>query len=209
MFFKPCNQRNANAVKTSEFCSCYISNLTQLDDREKSVFIFEQWNSILVYPVHVFLFISTYLTTISITYLTFPNFSYLKKKNNSYVSLRTTRRRPHTTFKKHCMSSKFQSVNWIFHHHPVRQEAMWPLIVLFYSRGIVRLYTVEFRPLMAPLSIHRMTDERILGAGKMVNWHGKIMNSEKDQIQCNCVYHKSVRPDLRLRLCINPQVWVQ
>jgi len=80
MFFKPCNQRNANAVKTSEFCSCYISNLTQLDDREKSVFIFEQWNSILVYPVHVFLFISTYLTTISITYLTFPNFSYLKKK---------------------------------------------------------------------------------------------------------------------------------
>jgi hypothetical protein len=46
---------------------------------------------------------------------------------------------------------------------------MWPLLVLFYSRGIVRLDTVEFWPLMALLSIHRMTDERILSAGKMVN----------------------------------------
>jgi hypothetical protein len=56
---------------------------------------------------------------------------------------------------------------------------MWPLQVLFYSRGIVRLYTVEFRPLMALLSIHRMTDEGILSAGNMVNDMEKLSTRRK------------------------------
>jgi hypothetical protein len=44
----PATQQRCGNLK---YRSCYFSNLTRLDDREESVFIFEQWNNILIYSL--------------------------------------------------------------------------------------------------------------------------------------------------------------
>jgi hypothetical protein len=40
--FERANQRNSNAVETLKFHGFYLFNVTRLDDREESVFVFEQ-----------------------------------------------------------------------------------------------------------------------------------------------------------------------
>ena len=52
LVFRDVSQRCGNI----KFNSCYFSNLTRLEDRGESVFIFEQWNNILVYILYTFFF---------------------------------------------------------------------------------------------------------------------------------------------------------
>ena len=62
-----------------------FSNLTRLDDRVVSAFIFQKWNSTLVYSLQMFLRFNTF-RTILIVQLTFLNFNYWKN-NLKFLSV--------------------------------------------------------------------------------------------------------------------------
>ena len=72
---QPAKQQRCGNLK---FRSCYVVSLRRLDDREDSVFIFEQWNSILVGDLCFSLHFNTFQTILVVKMM---NFGYNRLKN--------------------------------------------------------------------------------------------------------------------------------